>query len=221
MGSRTGGGDARQIFPAPVLPQQPIGSRRMFPPSRQQADPLFHLPQQLPEGCRSRCVRPSQLAGEPFYRGSRVRSSRFLSCPVFPILRYDVRAPAFPELPIRALTWFHRAGMEKIIRIGSEFWRNNRNVCCFRELPRLRAVAEVSVRQHHYRGHEFESDSCSFEDGMKQSLGVDAARTGTGASPLRPYSACSKSACSVFVGSPVLGPPRWILIIRRGIQHHR
>ena len=32
---------------------------------------------------------------------------------------------------------------------------------------------------------------------------------GTGASPLRPNIACSRSDCSVLVGSPVDGPPRW------------
>ena len=31
---------------------------------------------------------------------------------------------------------------------------------------------------------------------------------GSGASPLRPNIACSRSACSVLVGSPVDGPPR-------------
>ena len=33
--------------------------------------------------------------------------------------------------------------------------------------------------------------------------------TGTGASPLRPNITCSRSACSVLVGIPVLGPARW------------
>ena len=33
---------------------------------------------------------------------------------------------------------------------------------------------------------------------------------GTGDSPLRPNIACSRSACSVLVGSPVDGPPRWM-----------
>ena len=32
--------------------------------------------------------------------------------------------------------------------------------------------------------------------------------TGTGASPLRPNIACSRSDCSVLVGRPVEGPPR-------------
>ena len=32
--------------------------------------------------------------------------------------------------------------------------------------------------------------------------------TGRGHSPLRPHSAWSRSACSVLVGNPVLGPPR-------------
>ena len=50
----------------------------------------------------------------------------------------------------------------------------------------------------------------------KQSAGPDAATTGIGASPLRPKIACSKSACSVFVGSPVDGPPRWMLTTSNG-----
>ncbi len=33
---------------------------------------------------------------------------------------------------------------------------------------------------------------------------------GTGDSPFRPNIACSRSACSVFVGIPVDGPARWI-----------
>ncbi len=42
----------------------------------------------------------------------------------------------------------------------------------------------------------------------KQSAGERGATTGSGASPLRPYIACSRSDCSVLVGSPVDGPPR-------------
>ena len=44
----------------------------------------------------------------------------------------------------------------------------------------------------------------------KQSAGVQGARIGTGDSPCRPYSAISRSACSVLVGMPVDGPPRWM-----------
>ena len=44
----------------------------------------------------------------------------------------------------------------------------------------------------------------------KQSEGDCAASTGTGASPLRPNITCSRSACSVLVGIPVLGPARWM-----------
>ena len=40
----------------------------------------------------------------------------------------------------------------------------------------------------------------------KQSEGVDAAITGSGDSPWRPYSAISRSAASVLVGMPVEGP---------------
>ena len=42
----------------------------------------------------------------------------------------------------------------------------------------------------------------------KQWLGERAATIGNGASPWRPYIASRRSACSVFVGSPVDGPPR-------------
>src|SRR5438445_13729978 len=53
---------------------------------------------------------------------------------------------------------------------------------------------------------------------QKQSAGVDAASTGIGASELRPKSACSRSACSVLVGRPVDGPPRWMSHITSGIS---
>ena len=43
-----------------------------------------------------------------------------------------------------------------------------------------------------------------------------AATMGTGASPCRPYMACSRSACSVLVGMPVDGPPRWMLTMTSG-----
>ncbi len=39
--------------------------------------------------------------------------------------------------------------------------------------------------------------------------GEEAATTGSGDSPWRPYSACSRSDCSVLVGMPVEGPARW------------
>src|SRR6266508_1339718 len=44
----------------------------------------------------------------------------------------------------------------------------------------------------------------------KQSEGVAGASTATGDSPLRPYRAISRSACSVLVGMPVDGPARWM-----------
>ncbi|SKV12565.1 Uncharacterised protein [Mycobacteroides abscessus subsp. abscessus] len=42
----------------------------------------------------------------------------------------------------------------------------------------------------------------------KQSEGERGASTAMGDSPLRPYRACNRSACSVLVGRPVDGPPR-------------
>ncbi len=53
---------------------------------------------------------------------------------------------------------------------------------------------------------------------QKQSLGVAAATIGIGASELRPNNACSKSACSVLVGSPVEGPPRCMSQTTNGIS---
>ena len=50
----------------------------------------------------------------------------------------------------------------------------------------------------------------------KQSLGDAGAITASGHSLFRPYIACSRSACSVFVGSPVLGPPRWTSTMTTG-----
>ena len=50
----------------------------------------------------------------------------------------------------------------------------------------------------------------------KHSAGVAGATTATGASPFRPNITCSRSACSVFVGMPVLGPERWIIATTMG-----
>ena len=50
----------------------------------------------------------------------------------------------------------------------------------------------------------------------KQSAGVAGATIGTGDSLLRPNMACSRSACSVLVGMPVLGPPRWTSMMTSG-----
>ena len=51
---------------------------------------------------------------------------------------------------------------------------------------------------------------------LKQSDGELGAMIGTGDSPLRPNIACSRSDCSVLVGSPVEGPPRWTSTMMRG-----
>ena len=50
----------------------------------------------------------------------------------------------------------------------------------------------------------------------KQSPGDCGATIGTGDSPLRPNIAWSRSACSVLVGSPVDGPPRWTSMTSSG-----
>src|ERR1700730_1278250 len=53
-------------------------------------------------------------------------------------------------------------------------------------------------------------------DIQKQAAGVEAASIGIGASEFLPYMAWSKSACSVLVGRPVEGPPRWMSQITIG-----
>ena len=50
----------------------------------------------------------------------------------------------------------------------------------------------------------------------KHSAGVAGATIGTGESLLRPNIACSRSACSVLVGMPVLGPARWTSMTTSG-----
>ena len=50
----------------------------------------------------------------------------------------------------------------------------------------------------------------------KQSEGEWAASTGNGQSPCLAYRLCNKSLCSVFVGRPVLGPPRCTSTITTG-----
>jgi len=50
---------------------------------------------------------------------------------------------------------------------------------------------------------------------------VAGAKTTTGDSLLRPYSACMRSACSVFVGSPVDGRRADIEDDQRQLGHHR
>jgi hypothetical protein len=50
----------------------------------------------------------------------------------------------------------------------------------------------------------------------KQSAGLRQAMTGIGHSPLRPKMAWNRSACSVLVGKPVLGPPRCTLMMISG-----
>ncbi len=56
---------------------------------------------------------------------------------------------------------------------------------------------------------------------LKQSAGEHGATMAAGHSPLRPNIACSRSACSVLVGRPVLGPPRCTsMMTQRQFGHH-
>src|SRR5688572_17008521 len=53
-------------------------------------------------------------------------------------------------------------------------------------------------------------------EAQKHEGGEYDATIGTGDSPWRPYIAWSKSDCSVFVGRPVDGPPRWMSMTMSG-----
>ena len=53
---------------------------------------------------------------------------------------------------------------------------------------------------------------------LKQSEGVAGAMIGIGHSPFLPYIACRRSACSVFVGTPVDGPARMTLMMTAGVS---
>ena len=88
--------------------------------------------------------------------------------------------------------------------------------------PRLGAVGEVAVGEQHHRRAVGDRDPGRLEGGVEAVAGDCGATIGTGASPLRPNIACSRSACSVLVGRPVEGPPRWTSIDdQRQLGHHR
>ena len=75
--------------------------------------------------------------------------------------------------------------------------------------PGLGAVGEVPVGEQDDRRPVLRA-RCAPPRTRRRSSGSAsaAATTGSGASPWRPYMASSRSDCSVFVGSPVDGPPR-------------
>src|SRR5687767_7719101 len=56
---------------------------------------------------------------------------------------------------------------------------------------------------------------------QKHDGGEYDATIGSGASPCRPYIACNRSDCSVFVGRPVEGPPRWMSTTIKGSSSDR
>ena len=86
-----------------------------------------------------------------------------------------------------------------------------------RHQPRLRAVGEVAVGQEDHRRAVRRARSGRPRSPRRSSRWAIGARcTGTGASPLRPNMAWSRSDCSVLVGSPVEGPPRWMSHTIRG-----
>src|SRR5688500_11327361 len=56
---------------------------------------------------------------------------------------------------------------------------------------------------------------------QKHDGGEYDATIGSGASPCRPYMAWRRSDCSVLVGKPVEGPPRWMSTTIRGSSNER
>ena len=109
--------------------------------------------------------------------------------------------------PERRLARRRRSALGSVAKCDSQVGQ----VVDVREQPRLGAVGQVAVGQQDHRRAVGRRRSgpprCA---ASKQSAGERGATTGTGASPLRPNIACSRSACSVLVGRPVDGPPRWM-----------
>ena len=101
--------------------------------------------------------------------------------------------------------------------LGGERDRDLGQVGDLGEQPRLGAVGQVAVGQEHDRRHVPEWRSGPPRGRRRSSRPGDAARRPAPAhSPLRPNIAWSRSACSVFVGSPVMGPPRWMSMMTSG-----
>ena len=94
--------------------------------------------------------------------------------------------------------------------------RERRQALDVRHMPRLRGVGDIAVRQHDNRHHVLGRDAHRLDAVSKQSAGARGGRTATGLSPCRPYSACIRSDCSVFVGMPGRGPARCVLTTTSG-----
>ena len=105
---------------------------------------------------------------------------------------------------------------------------NAAKVCRLVQATPAKALADSASRAEFFYDHELFERIRPLRDARmaairaasmatsKQSEGEDAASTATGDSPLRPNIACSRSACSVFVGNPVDGPPRCTSTISSG-----
>ena len=83
--------------------------------------------------------------------------------------------------------------------------------------PGLGAVGQVAVGEEDHRGAVLDGDPGRL-DGRLEAVRRASwrRRSGTGASPWRPYMAWSRSDCSVLVGRPVEGPPRWMSMTSSG-----
>ena len=82
--------------------------------------------------------------------------------------------------------------------------------------PRLGAVGQVAVGQQEHRRHEADGEADRLEDHVEAIGRRAGGEDRHGHSPLRPNMACSRSACSVLVGRPVLGPPRCTSMMTSG-----
>ena len=103
------------------------------------------------------------------------------------------------------------------VGLGGELAPSGRAARRRRDRPRLGAVGEVAVGEQEHRRAVGRRDPHRLDARRRSSRPATAgAMIGTGDSPLRPNIACSRSDCSVLVGSPVDGPPRWTSTMTSG-----
>ncbi len=121
--------------------------------------------------------------------------------------------PAFPEPPTGVRACSSRSVRQELVarRLGpvAKFGSISGSSSTIGDPPRLGRVREEGVGEQDHRRAVRDRDPRRFDRHVEAVRGRSTRRrTGIGDSPWRPYSARSRSDCSVFVGIPVDGPAR-------------
>ena len=109
-----------------------------------------------------------------------------------------------------------QVGLEAL-GVGAELHRELRQLVERRDLPGLGAVGQVAVGEHDHRHHVLDA-RCGWPRARPRS----SRRAWRPRAPASAPRSCgrrwpgSRSACSVLVGRPVEGPPRWMSQITSG-----